>query len=97
KMVNAMLNISRIETGNLNLKLDRFDISKNPLNTFLTFEQLITDKNISIVGLETLEELIVLGDQSMLDQVVYNLIDNAVKFTNENGEISLSTKTEQKY
>ncbi len=97
KMVNAMLNVSRIETGNLNLKLARFDISKNLLNTFLTFEQLITDKNITIEGLEVLEELTVLGDQSMLDQVVYNLIDNAVKFTDENGKISLTTKNEAKY
>ena len=97
KMVNAMLNISRIETGSLNLKLEHFDISKKLLNTFLTFEQLITDKNITIEGLEDLEELTVLGDQSMLDQVVYNLIDNAVKFTNDNGKISLSTKTDSKF
>ncbi|MBR2877316.1 MAG: HAMP domain-containing protein, partial [Clostridia bacterium] len=40
KMVNAMLNISRIETGNLNLNLEHFDISKKLVNTFLGFEQL---------------------------------------------------------
>ena len=96
-MVNAMLNVSRIETGNLNLKLEHFDISKNLLNTFLTFEQLITDKNITIEGLEDLEELTVLGDQSMIDQVIYNLVDNAVKFTDENGKISLTTKSETKH
>lgn len=97
KMVNAMLNISRIETGHLELKLERFDISQKLLGTFLTFEQLITDKNISIEGLEELERLIVLGDQSMLDQVTYNLIDNAVKFTNENGKISVTARTENRY
>ena len=35
KMVNAMLNISRIETGNLTLNIDRFNVSNNLLNTFL--------------------------------------------------------------
>lgn len=97
KMVNAMLNISRIETGKLNLKIERFDVSKNLLNTFLTFEQLITEKNITIEGLEELDELSIPGDQSMLDQVIYNLIDNAVKFTNENGKISVTTKKDNDF
>ena len=91
KMVNAMLNISRIETGNLTLNIDRFNISNNLLNTFLTFEQLITEKNITVEGLEDLEELIVPADQAMLDQVIYNLVDNAVKFTDNNGKISIET------
>lgn len=97
KMVNAMLNISRIETGNLNLNIERFDISKKLLNTFLTFEQLITDKNIVIEGLEDLEPINIPGDQSLIDQVVYNLIDNAVKFTDNNGKITVETKTDAKY
>ncbi len=92
KMVNAMLNISRIETGNLTLKIERFNISNNLLNTFLTFEQLITEKNITVEGLEDLEELVIPADQSMIDQVIYNLIDNAVKFTNNNGKIQIETK-----
>lgn len=92
KMVNAMLNISRIETGNLTLNIDRFNVSNNLLNTFLTFEQLITEKNITVEGLEDLDELIVPADQSMLDQVIYNLVDNAVKFTNNNGTIKIETK-----
>lgn len=97
KMVNAMLNISRIETGNLNLNIERFDVSKKLLNTFLTFEQLITEKNISIEGLEDLEELNVPGDQSLIDQVVYNLIDNAVKFTDKNGKIEINTKNDDTF
>jgi signal transduction histidine kinase len=92
KMVNAMLNISRIETGNLTLNIDRFNISNNLLTTFLTFEQLITEKNITVEGLEELEALIVPADQSMLDQVIYNLVDNAVKFTDNNGKIKVETK-----
>jgi signal transduction histidine kinase len=96
KMVNAMLNISRIETGNLNLNIERFDISKKLLNTFLTFEQLITDKNIIIEGLEDLEPINIPGDQSLIDQVVYNLIDNAVKFTSEEGSLSLKVHSTDK-
>lgn len=92
KMVNAMLNISRIETGNLTLNIERFNISNNLLNTFLTFEQLITEKNITVEGLENLEDLTAPADQSMLDQVIYNLVDNAVKFTDNNGKITVETK-----
>ena len=40
----------------------------------------ITDKKITIEGLEDLEELTVLGDQSMLDQVIYNLVCDKVTY-----------------
>ena len=82
KMVNTMLNISKIETGNVDMNIENIDISQKLVTTFLGFEQLISDKNIEICGLEDLEQSIIHGDSAMIDQVVYNLVDNAVKFTN---------------
>lgn len=97
KMVNAMLNISRIETGNLDLKFERFDVSKKLLSTLLGFEQLISNKNIEVEGLDNLKEVKIPCDPSMIDQVIYNLIDNAVKFTNENGKISIETDEDEEF
>ncbi len=97
KMVTTMLNISKIETGNVDMNIEKFDITPKLVTTFLGFEQLISKKNIEIVGFEDLQSATIHGDSAMIDQVVYNLADNAVKFTNEGGTITVSTATDKKY
>jgi signal transduction histidine kinase len=67
------------------------------LSTLLGFEQLISNKNIEVEGLDNLKEIKIPGDPSMIDQVIYNLIDNAVKFSNENGKISIETNEDEEF
>ena len=57
---------------------------------FLTFEQKIEKKNIEIIGLEDLQPQYIVADPDMIYQVIYNLFDNAVKFTNEDGFIKVT-------
>lgn len=94
-MVTTMLNISKIETGNVEMNMEKIDVSQKLVTTFLGFEQLISKKKIEICGLEDLEQSTIHGDSSMIDQVVYNLVDNAVKFTNEGGRISVNTASDK--
>ena len=96
-MVTMMLNISKIETGNADLTIEQFDISGKLVTTFLGFEQLVSKKNIEVGGFEDLQQAFVHGDSAMIDQVIYNLVDNAVKFTNEGGKIIVNTATDKKY
>lgn len=97
KMVNMMLNISKIETGNIDMNIEQFDISGKLVSTILGFEQLVSKKKIEIYGLEDLSSATVHADSAMIDQVVYNLIDNAVKFTNENGKILINTASDERF
>lgn len=97
RMVTTMLNISKIETGNVDMTIEPFDISPKLVTTFLGFEQLISKKNIEVTGLEELEATTVHGDSAMIDQVIYNLVDNAVKFTERDGKITVNTATDKKY
>lgn len=92
RLVVSMLNLSKIEAGELELKYSKFDISSTIIDCLLNFEQEIEKKNIDIVGLDEIGSVIVNADRDMIHQVIYNLVDNAVKFTNENGEISVSVK-----
>lgn len=89
RLVTSMLNLSKIEAGELELKMSEFDISGLVIDCMLSFEQKIEQKNISVEGLENLQPLMVTADRDMLYQVVYNLVDNAVKFTQEDGTISV--------
>lgn len=90
RLVTSMLNLSKIEAGELEPKRTDFDISPLIIDCLLSFEQEIEKKNIEIAGLDTIGQVKILADRDMLYQVVYNLVDNAVKFTNENGKITVS-------
>lgn len=89
RLVKSMLDLSRIDSGEMKLHPSRFDITHTVVTTLLTFEQKIDEKGIEIRGLEEAAPQEVWGDQDLLHQVVYNLIENAVKFTNERGYIAV--------
>lgn len=94
RLVTGMLNMSKIEAGELDLKPQRFDISEMIFRTLLGFEQIIDGKHIEIRGLDRMESNPVTADKDMINQVVYNLIDNAVKFTPDGGYIDVSSKSD---
>jgi len=81
RLVTGMLNLSKIEDGELQLNLKPFDVNELLFTTVLRFEQIVGRKGLELAGLEDLEPITVTGDRDMLTQVFYNLIDNAVKFT----------------
>ncbi len=90
RLVQSMLALSRIDSGELRMNKQRFDLTNILISTLLTFEQKIGDRNIRVEGLEEASTIFVDGDPDMIHQVVYNLIENAVKFTNEGGYIRIS-------
>ena len=87
RLVRTMLDLSRIDNGELKLRPARFDLSNTIFNALLSFEKSIEDKRLEIRGLEDSGSVYVDGDPDMIHQVLYNLIENAVKFTNEGGYI----------
>ena len=90
RMVVSMLNISKIEAGEIQLAATKYDVSKQIFETLLLFEQKIEEKHIEIDGFEEMHGVMIEADRDMLHQVIYNLFDNAVKFTPENGRITVS-------
>lgn len=89
RLVKSMLDLSRIDNGEMRLTPTYFDITNTIVTTLLTFEKSIEEKQIEVRGLEDARPQTVYGDQDLLHQVVYNLIENAVKFTNPGGYIAV--------
>ncbi len=87
RLVKSMLDLSRIDSGQLKLKPVTFDLTTVIGNALVMSEQRIDEKHITITGLEDCPPLEVYGDFDLIGQVVYNLLDNAIKFTNDGGEI----------
>lgn len=90
RLVVTMLNMSKIESGELKLNPQRYDISQQLFQIMLTFEQVLSDKKVEVAGLDKLDSVFVEADKDLIHQVIYNLVDNAVKFTPEHGCISIS-------
>lgn len=89
RLVVSMLNMSKIEAGELRISPAKFNLTEQITGIFISFEQKIEEKNINIVGLDYLWNVYIEADADMINQVFYNLIDNAVKFTNYGGEIKI--------
>lgn len=87
RLVRSMLDMARIEAGEIALHPKIFDINDIVCKTIFTFEYRIEQKNLEIQGLDV-GKVMVDADQDLIYQVIYNLIDNAVKFVNDGGCIS---------
>ena len=87
KMVTAMLGLSKLEAGELRLTMSDFDIASLLCRTVVPFEHVVEEKRIDILGLDSLAPETVSADFDLITQVIYNLVENAVKFTPEDGTI----------
>lgn len=93
RLVQAMLSLAKLESGEMRLNLHEFNLTDVVLTTVISLEQRIEQKNIQIEGLDTFEKVEVTADKDLVHQVIYNLVDNAVKFTNRDGTIHLEVRT----
>jgi len=96
RLVQTMLNMSKLESGEYVLKPELFDMRELLFTIAISQEQQIEHKQIEISGLDTIESVSLKADKDLIHQVVYNLVDNAVKFTPENGKISFSLTRDSK-
>lgn len=94
RMVESMLNISRLESKETELKLEAFDFKEQVLGVVVSQEQRIVKKGIDIVGLDKLPDITIKADKDLIYRVVYNLVDNAIKFTNDGGKIEFKIKSD---
>lgn len=95
RMVVSMLNISRIEAGEMQFRPQTVDVQEIMLRAVLGFEQVLEQKHIDVLGLDA-EKVFAEADPDLVHQIIYNLIENAVKFTPDDGVLSVEYKNEGK-
>lgn len=96
RLTNLLLNLEQLESGAIKPVMQNTDVISIIVDILNTFEKNINKKNIEILGLDA-ENITVFADMDMLYQVMYNLIENAVKFTPENGYIEFKFSEDEKY
>lgn len=91
RLVRRMLEVSRIQSATASeLKRTSFDVSELLRQTLLSFDVKISDKDLTVAVLLPEDAMYVLGDADSITQVVYNLLDNAIKFSIPGSELGLS-------
>jgi signal transduction histidine kinase len=94
-LINNMLTLAEYESGIANKKEERIDLKKLLKNLCEVFESVSEDKNIT-VNLELSDkELLMIGDTEKIQRSLSNLMDNAIKYSDNNGLITISAKVEK--
>lgn len=95
KLTNSLLTLNNLNTKGMILEKSDFDINEVIRNTVASFEGTCRMKKIGVEIVLTGEEMFVLADKGRIQQVIYNLLDNAIKFSHNNSVIVVET-TEKK-
>ena len=91
RLVQNMLDITKLEAGEVPVHARNYDLWKTVNDVVLSDEQRIEDGRIDIRGLGG-PPVMIFADPDFVHQVVYNIVDNAIKFTPEGGTISFAAQ-----
>ncbi len=91
RLVTDLLDLSKMEQGNFDLEVRELDINELIRLTVIKLEKRITEKNIHLTVNFQTENQRVMADKDSILRVLTNLMDNAVKFTENGGFIDIAT------
>lgn len=92
RLVSEILDVSRLESGERKLTETRFDVCEMARLVLISFEQKIEDKKLDVDFSSEEDSMEVLGDSDATHQILYNLVDNAIKFSCEGGALRIGIK-----
>jgi two-component system phosphate regulon sensor histidine kinase PhoR len=91
-LVEDLLTLARLESGNLDLQLGTVDLSNFFQEMIRDWEKKLTSKQLNMIVDVPPDLSPIRVDRTRLQEAVYNLLDNAVKYSREHGEIRLSAR-----
>lgn len=91
KLTNSLLTLNNLNTKGIMLNKTDFDINKTIRGVAASFEGTCRAKTIAIELVLTGDEMYVVADMDKIQQVLYNLLDNAIKFSHQDSVIKIET------
>lgn len=91
-IINDLLDLSKVEAGKMDFKFEKTSINTPVEFIKNTFENVAKDKKIDLIFEKEENIAQTYIDTQRIEQVVSNLVSNAIKFTNENGKIIIKTE-----
>lgn len=96
RLVTSLLDISRMQAGDRKFNMTAFDICEMARQTLISFEKRLDEKKLEVEFECSSDNINVLADTDAIHQVMFNLIDNAVKFSNESGTLGIRITAKDK-
>lgn len=90
RLVRSMLDISRLQSTGEEIQKSRFDVTEALGRTLLTFEQKVEEKQLDVQVDMPEKAVYVMANEDAITQVIYNLIDNGVKFAEKGSPFLLT-------
>lgn len=91
KLTSNLLSLNSFERGRATLDITSFDINHVIKRTASAFERICTQKKVKLNLTFSEKETFVNADMSKIQQVLHNLIDNAIKFSHNDSQIRITT------
>ena len=90
RLVNNLIDISRIDIGYYNLQPSNYNIVKVIEDITLSIAEYVKHKKINLIFNTDVEEITLACDPDKIERVILNLLSNAIKYTDDNGDIYVS-------
>ncbi|MBU5226455.1 PAS domain-containing sensor histidine kinase [Clostridium senegalense] len=87
RLINNLIDISRIDVGHLKMNFGNYDIVKIIEDITMSTVEHIESKNLNLIFDTEIEEKIIGVDRENMERIMLNLLSNAIKCSNENGTI----------
>ena len=95
--LKSILSLSSLESENQNYALEPIDISYIIKNVYNQYKHLANDRGLNFVIEDILDRIFVIGNKEMIHEIVSNLIDNAIKFTEKGSVIIFNEYSDDSY
>ena len=89
RLIDDLLDVSRIASGKLQLNFELLDLGKIIRDAIETIRPIAVTKSIEIVTVVDRAAAMMTGDSTRLQQVIWNLLSNALKFTQNGGKVEV--------
>lgn len=96
RLVSALLDVTRIQAGERKFTMEAFDICEMARIILISFEQQIEKKKLDVEFDIEDENIFVYADRDAIYQILYNICDNAVKFSTEGGKYRIKITEKDK-
>ena len=94
RLVSQLLDISRLQAGDRKFNMQPFDVCEMARQILISFEQKIDSKHLDVSFECDNDNMFAMADRDAIYQILYNICDNAVKFSYDGGKLALSIKEE---
>ena len=93
QLVSEILDFRKVQNGKMELRLSDFNLTESMKQWIMLFSASAQKKHIAI-SMDAPDTIMLRVDQDKIERICYNLLSNALKYTSEGGEITLTAKEE---